>query len=147
MNKFEARIEFFMEMCRLIATQSKDPNVRVGCVIVDDLRRVIGSGYNGFPRGVRDLPERLADKVTKNKLTVHAEANAILLAGNAARGQRLYCTRFPCSDCAKLIAQAGIAEVYAPELAPDSTWSEDAVFSQLILREAEVRVFTIEEKP
>lgn len=135
-------LEHFIKQAELIAEMSKDPSTKVGCVIVDDMRRVIGSGFNGFPRGVEDSTDRLSEKSTKNILTVHAEANAILLAGSACRGQRLYCTRMSCSGCAKLIVQCGLAEVYCPPLPASSTWAEDAVWTELIFREADVRLFT-----
>jgi dCMP deaminase len=121
-----------------VAGWSKDPSTKVGAVIVDPRRVVRGMGYNGFPRGVCDTPERYADRPTKYKLVVHAEANAILNATGDVRGCVLYCTWHPCSACAALIAQAGIAEVRCP--APDPRWAEDGAFARMILDEAGVDV-------
>ncbi len=128
----------FADLARHVSQWSRDPSTKVGAVIVDPLKRVVGMGFNGFARGVRDLPERYADRPTKYKLVVHAEANAILNASGSVRGGVLYCTWHPCSACASLIVQAGIAEVRCPE--PDPRWAEDGGFARLILDEAGVDV-------
>ena len=106
----------FLEMAKLVSTWSKDPSTKVGAVIVDDDRRVISVGYNGFARGVVDSPERLNDRELKYPLTVHAEKNAILFAHQDLRGCTLYTWPFmPCSLCAGMVIQAGIVRVVAPE--------------------------------
>lgn len=45
--------EYFMAIARLSSMRSKDPSTQVGCCIVDPLNRIVGVGYNGFPRGCR----------------------------------------------------------------------------------------------
>jgi deoxycytidylate deaminase len=50
---------------------------------------------------------------------VHAEADAILAAGDRAQGSVLYSTTFPCTQCAELIAQAGVSHVVFTEAYPD----------------------------
>lgn len=127
----------FMEMATLIATRSKDPNRKVGAVIVDECRRAIGSGYNGFPRGVRDDPDRYENKLVKLKLIVHAEANAILNS-NGGRKYALFCTSYPCSECAKLIIQSGISRVVSPRVRDGSAWKEDAEFTAQMFDECGV---------
>lgn len=129
-----------LELAEHIAQWSKDPSTKVGAVIVDDQRVVLGVGYNGFPRGVRDTEERLVDRPTKHRLVVHAEANAILNARTSLRGAALVATKHPCSECAKLIVQSGIREVYAPPLDESGLWAEDGRFARLILSEGGVRV-------
>ena len=59
----------FLEMARNAASWSKDPSTKVGAIIVDDDKRVISVGYNGFPKGVRD-DERLDDRQEKYKIIV-----------------------------------------------------------------------------
>lgn len=133
--------DYFMDMARVAATRSKDPSTKVGAIIVDDRRRVLSTGYNGFPRQVKDLPERYADKPTKYKLVVHAEANAILTAARDLRECSIFTTMFPCSECAKLIVQSGIRYVCSPSPRTDGVWAEDAKWSHLMFAEAGV-VFT-----
>src|ERR1051326_2813900 len=48
----------FLELAKHVSSWSKDPSTKVGAVIVDANRRVVATGYNGFPRGVEDTPER-----------------------------------------------------------------------------------------
>ncbi len=124
----------FMDMAAMVGTWSKD-TPGVGAVIVDEKRVVRGVGYNGFPRRVRDMPERYADVNVKLKLVVHAEANAILNSRLGGGSLTLYCTRYPCSDCAKLIVQAGICSVVSALPKTTGKWVEDAKFSELIMSE------------
>lgn len=133
----------FIDMAKLVASWSKDPSTQVGAVIFDARRIVIGVGYNGFPRGVLDNEERYKDRSVKHKLVVHGEANAILNASRPVRDCGLLVTKHPCSDCAKLIVQSGIIEVFCPISSADSPWAEDAEFAKTILSEAEVEVIYI----
>lgn len=103
----------FLELAAHVAQWSKDPSTQVGAVIVDQKRRVVAMGYNGFPRGVADTEERLNHRPTKYKHVVHAEANAILNATASLEGCAIYVTPLPpCWECAKLIIQSGITHVY-----------------------------------
>jgi dCMP deaminase len=112
----------FLELAKHVSTWSKDPSTQVGAVLVDYLNRVVGMGYNGFARGVSDIPERYADRELKYKMVVHAEVNALLSAGRDARYSTLYV--YPsfmlppiCHDCCKAAIQAGVAGIvgYIPD--------------------------------
>ena len=107
--------ECFMRMAYVIAERSKDPSTQVGAVVVDDQNVVVGLGYNGFPRGVKDgeLPwEREGGFLdTKYAYICHAEENAIYNANNSTKGCRVYSIIFPCNECAKTMIQNGIVEV------------------------------------
>ena len=133
-----------MELAKHIASWSKDPSTKVGAVIVDYDRRVIGTGYNGFPRGVNDDAARYQEKAVKYRLVVHAEANAILNAVKSVWGHTLYTTKFPCTGCAKLIIQSGISVVVTPPPDLEGTWAEDARDSIQMMKEACVFVRTYE---
>ena len=89
---------------------------KVGALIVKD-RMIISDGYNGTPSGFENFCED-DDGYTK-WYVLHAEANAILKVANSTQsctGSTLYLTMSPCSNCSKLIHQAGIARVvYAKE--------------------------------
>ncbi|MGX9443904.1 deoxycytidylate deaminase [Nitrobacteraceae bacterium UC4446_H13] len=104
----------FLDLARHVAAWSRDPSTQVGAVIVRPDRTIASVGFNGFPRGVEDYPDRYADRPTKYQFVVHAEANAILNAHRSVAGCALYSTLFTCNECAKLIVQAGIACVVAP---------------------------------
>jgi len=107
--------ETFMQICRVIAQRSKDPNTQNGACLVDQDNIIIGLGYNGFPRGCSDdeLPwareGNFCDK--KYAYVVHAEANAILNTNTETKGSKLYCTLFPCNECVKITIQLGIKEI------------------------------------
>ena len=108
--------EYFMGVAALSAKRSKDPNTQVGACIVNEEKRIVGIGYNGFPRGCEDdvFPwGKGNDDPLENKYpyVVHAEANAILNSASSVRGSTLYVSLFPCNECAKLIIQAGIKHV------------------------------------
>ena len=86
----------FLEMSQLVASWSKDPSTKVGAVIIDDDRRVISLGYNGFPKGVAD-DKRLDDREEKYKIVVHAERNALLFANINVKNCSIFTYPFmPC---------------------------------------------------
>ncbi len=108
--------DYFMGIAVFTSLRSKDPNSKVGAVIVNKNKRIVGTGYNGFPAGCNEsfFPwEREGNWLdTKYPYVVHAEANAILSATtHDLNGGRIYTTLFPCNECAKFIAQKGIKEV------------------------------------
>ena len=108
--------EYFMGVALLASQRSKDPSTQVGACIVDGEKRILSTGYNGFPQGCSDdafpwnRDESLGE--TKYQFVVHAELNAILNAsGKKLAGSVLYVGLFPCNECAKAIIQSGISEV------------------------------------
>jgi dCMP deaminase len=107
--------ECFMRIAHVIAERSKDPSTQAGAVIVTEDNIVVGVGYNGWPRGIeaKDLPwDREGDfENTKYAYVCHAEENAVYNANNSTKNCKLYCTLFPCNECAKTIIQNGIKEV------------------------------------
>ena len=119
MDKREGYIswdEYFMGVALLAAQRSKDPSTQVGACIVDDSKRILSTGYNGFPHGCNDdeFPWGRDESAgeTKYPFVVHAELNAILNnRGKSLHGSRLYVGLFPCNECAKAIIQAGVSEV------------------------------------
>jgi len=76
----------FLSLAANVATWSKEPRKKVGCVIVRPNRTIASLGYNGFPRGVTDSPNRLADRTLKNHIAIHAEMNALLTGRGGLEG-------------------------------------------------------------
>ncbi len=108
--------EYFMGIALLSAQRSKDPSTQVGACIVNDDKKIVGVGYNGFPMGCNDdeLPwEREgAFLETKYPYVCHAELNAILNSiSRDLKGCSIYVALFPCNECAKAIIQSGIKEI------------------------------------
>ncbi len=106
---------YFMGVAELSAMRSKDPNTQVGACIVNQKKRIVGIGYNGFPIGLSDddYPWESEGNFlnTKYPYVVHAEPNAILNSTVSLDDATLYVTLFPCHECAKLIIQSGIREI------------------------------------
>ena len=130
MDKWDVR---FMEMARVIAGWAScyQSNLKIGAVIVKN-KRIMTTGYNGAPAGVRTCVER--GECLRRKMNVpsgtraeicyaiHAEQNAIIQAaklGVSIEGATLYCTHQPCVVCAKMIVNSGIVRVVYEEGYPD----------------------------
>ena len=116
--------EYWIKHAELVAERSKDPDTQVGAVAIDPDNRLMATGYNGFPRGIKDTPERWK-RPTKYIYVVHAEDNIIANAvrtGAKLAGCTLYITIPPCTSCAKKLIQSGIVKViYRNPPNPDST--------------------------
>lgn len=130
----------FIEMAKLVASWSKDPSTQTGAVITDPYHRVISVGYNGFAKGVKDLPERYENRDIKYKIIVHCERNAIIFAKTDLTDCTLYTWPFmSCSTCASMVIQSGIKRVVAP-YNENPRWLEEFKLACIEFHEAEVRV-------
>lgn len=115
--------DYFMQIAVLVAKRSTCTRRSVGAIIVKD-KRILATGYNGAPSGIRHCIEtgclRESMKVPSGERHelcrgIHAEQNAIIQAayhGVSIQASALYCTNLPCSICAKMIINAGIREIY-----------------------------------
>lgn len=138
LNKWDAR---FLDVAILAANWSKDPNAKVGAVIVDAQGQIAGVGYNGFPKLVEDSAERYGNADTKLEMVVHAEENAILGAGVRARNGSIFVFGKPiCARCAGTIIQAGVKRVVAqePKKGTDSKWDKSGQIARKMLDEAKI---------
>ncbi len=119
-SEFQPRVrpswdEYFMNICRIVATRSHDYDTQVGCIVVNPNKRIVSTGYNGLPAGVKDdfwathrgqlvqipgvFPEgEVKYDVDKYDTVTHAEANAIVSAVENLHGCHLYSTLFPCNE-------------------------------------------------
>lgn len=103
--------EYFMSLALVASLKSKDPSTQVGAVIIDNkTRKLVSSGYNGFPRNMDDdrIPQTRPEKYL---YVVHAELNAILHAQRELSDCSLYVTVFPCSECMKAVVQSDIKRI------------------------------------
>ena len=132
--------EYFMTLALVASLKSKDSSTQVGAVISDNKsRKVISSGYNGFPRYLDDdkIPQTRPEKYL---YVVHAELNAILHAERNLSGCSLYVTSFPCSECMKAVIQAGIKTVvYLNELS-GKDWESSRVATMKLAELAQIEV-------
>ena len=106
--------EYFISTAILMASRSSCRRLNVGCVIVstgEHKNRIIAAGYNGFLPGA---PHESCVRDNHEMATVHAEQNAISDAarrGVSVNGATAYITHFPCINCAKILASAGISSI------------------------------------
>lgn len=110
------RDALLMEMARLLAQRSTCTRRQVGALAAIE-GRVLATGYNGVPSGQTHCIDRgycVTESDGGCQDSVHAEANLVAFAakhGIALRGATVYTTCAPCIDCAKLLINAGIAQV------------------------------------
>jgi len=125
------------------------PGRKVGCIIVKD-RRILTTGYNGAPSGLKTCSERGGCMRERLKIpsgtqaercyAVHAEQNAIIQAaklGVSIEGATLYCTHMPCSMCTRIIINSGIKRIVYKNGYPDE-------FSKQLLEETDIIVRRID---
>ncbi|MDD7985589.1 dCMP deaminase family protein [Lentisphaera marina] len=141
--------QYFMNIAHVAAERSSCSRRHVAAVIVKD-KRVISTGYNGTPRGVKNCDDggcpRCNSDVASGHgldecLCCHAEENSIVQAachGISINDASIYTTYSPCLLCAKMIINAGIKEVIFHQ-----RYSIDSTSSQL-LNEAGVTLRPVE---
>ena len=135
---------YFMMMADLVSKRSTCLRRQVGAVVVKE-KRVLSTGYNGAPRGIKHCAEvgcvrekNNIESGTRHELCrgVHAEQNAVIQAayfGVSIKDSKIYTTAFPCILCAKILVNAGIREVvYKDDYVDD--------LSKSILDESRVKV-------
>ncbi len=141
--------EYFIGIARLVSRRSTCLRRAVGTILVKD-RRILTTGYNGAPSGLKHcydlgcLREELnvpSGERAELCRGLHAEQNAIIQAayhGVPIRGSILYSTTLPCSICVKMLINAGIEKVIYLEGYPDR-------LALSMLKEAKVKIMKFEE--
>lgn len=134
-----------MEITKLVATRSTCLRRQVGAVLVKE-KRILATGYNGAPTGLKHCYDRGGCLRQKEKIpsgqrhelcrALHAEMNALLQAsshGVNIKGSTLYATNQPCILCAKMIINAGVKHVIISSGYPDPG-------AAAILKEAKIKI-------
>lgn len=124
--------EYFMRIAAVVAERSSCLRRNVGAILVRD-RRLLATGYNGAPAGIKHcgedgmVCEREAQGIPSGERHeicrgLHAEQNAIIQAavhGVSVAGSTLYCTHHPCILCAKMLINAGVNRIVLANDYPD----------------------------
>lgn len=126
--------EYFMQIAQDTKTRSNCLTRQVGAIIVKD-KRIIATGYNGTPMGIKNCFDGGCERCLKRKkgqiqsgededkcICVHAEQNALLQSayhGISTKDGILFTTASPCRNCAKMIINSGIKRIIAEEKYPD----------------------------
>mmetsp|Transcript_22146 Transcript_22146/g.10542 ORF Transcript_22146/g.10542 Transcript_22146/m.10542 type:complete len:161 (-) Transcript_22146:8390-8872(-) len=141
---------YFMDIALLVARRSTCKRRKVGAIIVKD-KRILATGYNGAPSGIKHCSEIgcLREQLNvpsgeRHELCrgLHSEQNAIIQAafhGISIKNSVLFGTNQQCSICAKMIINAGIKTIYYCERYTD-------MMSKQMLEEAGIYVIKIEHE-
>ena len=128
------------------ALLSSDPNTKVGSVVLDFHRSLIGIGWNRFPSGIEENI-RIMDRELKNRLMIHAEVASLLHCQGL--GRYLVVTFAPCDRCAGQIIDHGVKEVVYKENPGNDyerRWQNSVEFGFRLFQEAGVYVHAIGKK-
>lgn len=136
------KLRKFIPVVEAIAALSKNPKRTVGAVIFTQDLSIVATGYNDLSKGIPHL-SLLYKQPDKAMYMAHAEENAIAQAaklGHATLGCIMLTTGLqPCATCARLIVQAGIAELYFPETQlVDEKWADNFAYARNILTDGGV---------
>lgn len=103
--------QYFLGLAKVISLRSHDSQTQHGCVITDQNHRILGVGYNGFPKGLNDseLPNTRPDKYP---WMIHAERNALSNCVIRPDNGIAYVTGQCCNNCIMSLWQEGITQVY-----------------------------------
>lgn len=101
---------YFLGLAKVVSQRSHDIHTQHGCVITDQQNRILGVGYNGFPKGMDDnvLPKTRPEKYD---WMIHAERNALSNCVIRPDGGIAYVTGQCCNDCVMALWQEGIVEI------------------------------------
>lgn len=105
------KLELYLDLAERVAQESYCLRLQVGAIIVKD-GNIISFGYNGTPTG---MPNKCEEQDVTFSYVLHAESNAITKACKSpisTEGATMYITHSCCLECAKLIIQSGIKQVY-----------------------------------
>ena len=128
---------------------SKDPNTKVGCILLaPESLFVLSTGYNGLCKGLDETKPERWQRQTKHFHVVHAEQNCLANAcrhGISLANSIAIVTLFPCTTCAKLLIQSGIKYLVTKE--PDMKcprWGEEFKYSLELLQESGIDIMYVE---
>jgi dCMP deaminase len=139
-------VEYFRTLAHTVKLKSKDENTQIGAVIVGKDKEIVSTGYNSFPRGIRDDVKERQERPEKYYWFEHGERNAIYNAariGVSTKGTTMYLScGVPCSDCARGIINAGIVRIFCErgEGAKGKKWDESAERSWEMFEESGVNI-------
>jgi dCMP deaminase len=103
--------EYFIGLAHAVSARSHDLQTQHGCIITDTNNRILGVGYNGFPKGMNDL-ELPNTRPEKYPWMIHAERNALSNCTIRPENGIAYVTGQCCNDCIMALWQEGITKVY-----------------------------------
>ena len=135
--------EYFINMAYLVASRSRDPSSKCGCVFTDENHRVISTGYNDNFQGIDD--ESMSwERPTKYFTVIHSEMNALIFAKQSLQNCYAFITGIPCSNCCKHMIQAGIIKIYYGNNRPKMCNEEDELIVRNLCKLKKVELIKID---
>lgn len=122
--------EYFAQIACQVSSRSTCVRRKVGCVVVKE-RRILATGYNGAPTGLKHCGEAGCLRETLNVSSgerhelcrgLHAEQNAIIQAaiyGTPLEGSDIYSTHLPCVLCTKMLINVRVRRIFFLNGYPD----------------------------
>ncbi len=141
--------QYFMNVAHAVKERGSCTRRKVGAILVKE-KQIISTGYNGTPAGTKNCDEGGCNRCSSNVASgkdldkcscCHAEENAIVQAarhGMNTQGATMYTTFMACTQCAKMIINAGIKKVVSQEDYPDELGTK-------LLKEAKVELVKLEK--
>lgn len=136
--------EYFLGMCYEVAKRSDDKFIKLGAIITTN-NRIIGTGYNDLPKGIKDEHIDSYDRDLRRKYTIHSEENAMLNTVKTYGDLTLYVNGWPCTPCLCRMANFGISRVVYQDQLVSSNYIESE--EQKKIREDIISVNNIEMVP
>ena len=139
-------VEYFRNLADQVKLKSKDENTQIGAIIVGKDKEIVSTGYNSFPRGLKDYEKERQERPEKYYWFEHAERNAIYNAariGVSTKGCTMYLScGVPCSDCARGIINSGITRIFCErgDVTKGKHWEENYDRSWTMLEEAGIDI-------
>lgn len=139
-------VEYFRKLAHQVKEKSKDENTKIGAIIVGKDKEIVSTGYNSFPRGLKDNIRERQERPEKYFWFEHGERNAIYNAariGVSTKGCTMYLScGIPCCDCARGIINAGIMRIFCERgnTTKGDHWEENYERSWKMLEEAGVKI-------
>ena len=117
--------DYFLGLAKVVSQRSHDIHTQHGCIITDRSNRILGVGYNGFPRGMDDtiLPTTRPEKYP---WMIHAERNALSNCVVRPDNGIAYVTGQSCNDCIMALWQEGISKVVMSDQHGTHLFDDDA---------------------
>ena len=103
--------DYLLGLAKWAALRSHDSQTKHGCILVDSNHCLLGMGYNGFPRGMKDDKTLPTTRPDKYDWMIHAEQNAICSATSSLKDSTAYVTGLPCRQCLMMLWQHGVTRV------------------------------------
>ena len=146
----EKALKYFKLSKHLADLFSKDPDKKVGCLILSkETYRILATGINGFPRHLSDTKERW-ERTNKSLYVIHAEQNAIANSANSGTSidnSIAIINMFPCKECAKILIQSGVKTIVTVQ--PNINhirWGESSKISLEMFTEVGIEILFVEDE-